>query len=128
MVDFSARQRLSGKDSQPRFTAGNEDAAVAQQRCSVTRPRVNHVSGTRPSVHFRIEQLTARAGEPIDIGTTGDQYSAVLQKGRGMGDMPLVQVWRRNPRPKVSCPGLSGQSARGAKPTQYCDHDGAPKQ
>src|SRR5207302_11060647 len=44
------------------------------------------------------------------------------------GDMPLVQVWRRNPRPKVSCPGLSGQSARGAKPTQYCDHDGAPKQ
>ena len=108
MVDFSARQRLNGKDSQPRLTARNEDAAVAKQRCSVTRPRVNHVGGTGPSVHVRVEQLTARAWESVDIGTTGDQYPAVLQKGRGMGDVPPVQVRGRNPRPKVSSLGLSG--------------------
>ena len=90
MVDFSACQHLDGKDAEPGLTADDKDVAIRQQRGSVRGPCVNHVAGANPSVRFGIEQLTAGSGDPVHIGTTGDQYPAVLLKGRGMGDMPLM--------------------------------------
>src|SRR5438445_10948700 len=90
-------------------------------------PCANHVAGANPSARLWIEQLTAGRGDAVDIGTTGNQYPTVLQKGRGMGDMALAQVWRRNPRPKVRCFGLSGYSARSSKRRHHPDLEDAPK-
>jgi hypothetical protein len=44
-----------------------------------------------------------------------------------MGDVPLVQVRRRNPRPKVSCLGLSAYWAGHGEPGQQPGHQDAPK-
>ena len=127
MVNLSARQRLNGKDSQPCLTARNENATVAKQRGSVTRPCVNHARGTYPSVRFRIEELAIRAGDSIDTCTTGDQYAAIVQKGRGVRDVSVEKIGTSRPCTSVDCLGLTAQRARSSEPAQYSNHEDAPK-
>ena len=95
----------------------------------MTVPRRRHgPRGWSPPACTRIEQLTARPGDSVDTGPTGDQYPAIFQKCRGVPDVAVEKIGRSHPCTRFNCLRLSGQRPGDGEPGQHPGYEYAPKQ